>query len=78
MPKVILPNLDTYKLILEAGKWYILTDPTPRLVLMLGLHPSMPKTKGGYWIYDPEKHRFETIPDTPQIAWEVEVEIKGL
>jgi len=78
MPKVILPSLDTYRLTLEQTRWYILNEVKPRLVLALGRHPSMPESAGGYWIYDPAKHLFETLPDHPQLAWEVDVEIKGL
>ncbi len=78
MAQVILPKLDQFKLTLETARWYILNDPTPRLILAIGYLPALTKMKGVYWIYDPAKHRFETIDDTSQLAWEVDVEIKGL
>jgi hypothetical protein len=78
MPHVTLPPLNTFRINLESSRWYVLNDPNPRLILALGTAAGLPKIKTGYWIYDPAKHRLEAITDDPQLAWEVDVEIRGI
>ena len=77
MPKISIPESHRVKLVLKPQHWYLLHDPSPRLILCLGELPiSTRPPSGGMMIYDPGKNSIENVPEEKIVpAQEVEVEI---
>jgi len=78
MPKVTIPDTKSPKSTLQTEKWYLIYDPSQRLVLCLGALPVWNRPSAdGTMIYDPVKNTIENVPEGKVLpVEEVEVEIK--